>query len=96
MNETSHIHSHAWMTFTYLAFGCSVFMVGIGIFLLPLELAVKGYLAIGFLMVIQSSITLTKTMRDNHEGGKLVNRLEDAKTERLLMEVSGNPQRRTG
>jgi hypothetical protein len=27
-------------------------------------------------------------MRDVHEGDKLVNRLEDAKAERLLMEVS--------
>jgi len=26
-------------------------------------------------------------MRDMHESGKLVNRIEDAKTERLLMEV---------
>jgi hypothetical protein len=31
---------------------------------------------------------MTKTMRDMHEGEKLVNRLEDAKAERLLMEVS--------
>jgi hypothetical protein len=30
---------------------------------------------------------MTKTMRDMHESGKLVNRIEDAKTERLLMEV---------
>jgi hypothetical protein len=26
-------------------------------------------------------------LRDMHEGGKLVNRLEDAKAERLLMEL---------
>jgi hypothetical protein len=31
---------------------------------------------------------MTKTMRDMHENDRLVNRLEDAKTERLLMEVS--------
>ena len=62
-------------------------MVGIGIWLLPLELSIKGYLTMGFLMLIQSCITMTKTMRDMHESGKLVNRIEDAKTERLLMEV---------
>jgi len=27
-------------------------------------------------------------VRDMHESGKMVNRIEDAKTERLLMEVS--------
>jgi len=39
-------------------------------------------------MLIQSCITLTKTVRDNDEAGKLVNRIEDAKTERLLMDVT--------
>jgi hypothetical protein len=38
-------------------------------------------------MLTQSCITMTKTMRDMHEGDKLVNRIEDAKAERLLMEV---------
>ena len=65
-------------------------MVGLGIWLLPLELSIKGYLTMGFLMLVQSCITMTKTMRDNHESGKLVNRIEDAKAERLLMEVDRN------
>jgi hypothetical protein len=30
---------------------------------------------------------MTKTQRDIHEASKLVNRIEDARTERLLMEV---------
>jgi hypothetical protein len=37
---------------------------------------------------VQSCITMTKTMRDMHESDRMVNRLEDAKAERLLMEVS--------
>ena len=46
----------------------------------------------GVAMLIQSCITLTKTLRDNDEAGKLVNRIEDAKTERLLMDVvKGQP-----
>ena len=36
---------------------------------------------------VQSCITLTKTIRDVQESAKLVNRIEDAKTERLLMEI---------
>jgi hypothetical protein len=88
MNSTNPTHSPAWVAFTYISFGASAFMVGLGIFLLPLDLAIKGYLAMGFLLLVQSCITMTKTMRDNHEGSRLVNRLEDAKAERLLMEVS--------
>jgi hypothetical protein len=38
----------------------------------------------------EGRITLTKTLRDNHEAAKLLNRIEDARTERLLMEV-GKP-----
>ena len=87
MNQNANLHSPAWITFTYISFAASTFMVGAGIFFLPIELALKGYLAMGFLMVVQSCITMTKTMRDMNEGDKLVNRIEDAKAERLLMEV---------
>jgi hypothetical protein len=87
MNQNANFHSPAWITFTYISFAASTFMVGVGIFFLPIDLALKGYLAMGFLMVVQSCITMTKTMRDMHEGDKLVNRIEDAKAERLLMEV---------
>ena len=45
-------------------------------------------LSMGIVMLIQTCITLTKTVRDNHESSRLVNRIEDAKAERLLMEVS--------
>ena len=38
-------------------------------------------------MLVQSCITATKTIRDVHEGRRMVNRIEDAKTERLLMSV---------
>jgi len=88
MNQNNQTHSAAWVTFTYISFAASCFMVGIGIWLLPLDLAIKGYLTMGFLMLVQSCITMTKTMRDMHESDRLVNRLEDAKAERLLMEVS--------
>ena len=65
-------------------------MVAAGIVFLPLDLWAKGYLAMGVLMLIQSCITLTKTVRDNNEAAKLMNRIEDARTERLLMEA-GKP-----
>jgi hypothetical protein len=42
----------------------------------------------GIAMLIQSCVTLTKTVRDVHESSRLMNRIEDAKAERLLMEVS--------
>ncbi|HYI29774.1 MAG TPA: YiaA/YiaB family inner membrane protein [Bradyrhizobium sp.] len=82
-----HTHTSTWVTFTYASFIGAVLMVAGGIILMPLDIWIKGYFAMGIVMLIQSCITMTKTMRDMHESGKLVNRIEDAKTERLLMEV---------
>jgi hypothetical protein len=90
MEKNAQPHSAAWVTFTYAAFAGSVAMLGVGIVLLPLELWAKGYLIMGVVALIQSCITMTKTMRDMHESAKLVNRIEDARTERLLMEVGRN------
>jgi hypothetical protein len=88
MNQNIQHHSNAWVTFTYGSFGTSAFLVAIGVYFLPVDLWIKGYLAMGIVMLIQSCITLTKTVRDVHESSRFVNRIEDAKAERLLMEVS--------
>jgi hypothetical protein len=92
MNNPVLHHSHSWIIFTYVSFAAALAMVVGGIVVMPLDLPMKGYLAMGVVMLIQSCITLTKTIRDNDEAGKLVNRIEDAKTERLLMDVvKGQP-----
>ena len=88
MNQNVQTHSTAWVTFTYISFAVSLFMVAVGIFFLPLDPWVKGYLAMGVVLLIQSCVTLTKTVRDMHESGKLVNRIEDAKAERILMDFN--------
>ena len=80
-------HSPAWVSFTYASFIGAVAMVAVGIAFAPMEIWVKAYFAMGAALLIQSCITATKTLRDMHEGGKLANRLEDAKAERLLMEL---------
>jgi len=82
-----HTHTSSWVTFTYATFIGAVLMIAGGIVLMPLDIWIKGYFAMGIIMLIQSCITMTKTIRDVHESGKLVNRIEDAKAERLLMEV---------
>ena len=87
MNQTVQPHSSAWVSFTYASFGLALLMVAAGIFFLPVEMWIKAYLAMGVIMLVQSCVSATKTARDMHEAGKLVNRIEEAKTERLLMEV---------
>ena len=87
MNHTAQ-HSAAWVTFTYVSFSASAFMVAVGVYVLPVDLWIKGYLSMGIVMLIQSCVTLTKTIRDMHEGSRLVNRIEDAKAERILMDFN--------
>jgi hypothetical protein len=83
-------HSGAWITFTYASFLGAVTMVGLGILFAPIDIWIKAYFGMGAALLIQSCITMTKTLRDVQEAGKLVNRIEDARAERLLMGIERN------
>ena len=74
----------AWVNFSYISFATSVLMVGGGIFALPLDWWMRAYFAMGMGMVIQSCLTLAKTVRDLHESSRMINRIEEARTEKLL------------
>jgi len=87
MHPQSNQHSAAWVGFTYVSFAASLLMVFGGIVMLPVGVWVQAYFAMGVLLLVQACIILTKTIRDQHESQRLVNRLDDAKAERLLMEV---------
>ena len=41
MNQTTQSHSAAWITFTYVSFGASALMVGIGVYLCLLRFIKK-------------------------------------------------------
>jgi hypothetical protein len=87
MNPQAVQHSSAWVTFTYASFVGALSMVVGGIVFLPVDMWVKAYFAMGVVLLVQTCITVTKTLRDVHENKRLVNRIEDAKTERLLMGI---------
>lgn len=82
-------HSSAWVGFTYASFAGSLAMMVGGIVYLPLDTWLKGYLLMGVAMVVQSCIVVTKTARDQHESRRLFNRLEEAKTEQMLLRIDG-------
>jgi hypothetical protein len=91
MNAQPLHHSPAWVAFTYATFLLALIMFGAGVLFMPIDMWMKGFLAMAVILLVQSCVTLTKTLRDNAEGEKLVNRIEDAKTERLLMDVVKAP-----
>jgi hypothetical protein len=75
----------AWTFFTYISFAASFIALIAGILALPLEIWMRGYLAIGVLLVVQSSFTLAKTLRDTAEQARLLHRVENVRTEKMLM-----------
>lgn len=91
MNQgQSPAHAPTWVFFTYVSFAAALGMLVLGIALLPLDLWMRAFLFMGVLMLVQACVIMTKTQRDMHESARLVNRIEDARTEKLLMEV-GRP-----
>jgi hypothetical protein len=87
MNPTITQHSGAWVSFTYANMLLSLVLTLGGIYFLPIDLWVKGYMLMGVTMLVSSAITVTKTLRDVQESARLVNKIEDAKTEQLLMRI---------
>ena len=78
----------AWRMFTMASFGIAAAMMAGGIYFMEASFAAKGFYAMAAIMLVHTSITITKTLRDAEEAGRFLNKLEDAKTEKLLMEVS--------
>lgn len=79
--------SDAWKAFTILTFAMATGMMAGGIYFLEASFAAKGFYAMSAIMLVHTSITITKTLRDAEEASRFINRIEDAKTERLLMTV---------
>lgn len=81
-------HTPAWKAFTYVSFLLAAGMLAIGIFFIPADIWIKGYLSMAAVFTIGTTFTLAKTLRDEHEANRLINKIEDAATERVLREVA--------
>ena len=88
MSNNAVKHSPAWINFSMGSFAIAASMMAGGIFFLEASFAAKGFYAMSALMLVHTSISVTKTLRDNEEAGKFLNKVEDAKTEKLLMDIN--------
>lgn len=89
MEEYSvHRHSGGWLFFVKASFAISLGLMGLGVLWMPVDLWLKGYLVMGLMFVVGSTITLAKTIRDEHEAKRVINRLSEARTEKLLKEYA--------
>ncbi|MEM7067861.1 MAG: YiaA/YiaB family inner membrane protein [Pseudomonadota bacterium] len=80
--------SHAFKLFTMTSFGVAAAMQAGGIFFMEASFAAKGFYAMSAIMLVHTAISVTKMLRDDQEAKQVHNKLEDAKTEKLLTEYS--------
>jgi hypothetical protein len=78
-NNTPAFNFLAWVSFAVSSVGTLA-----GLFFLPGDIWMKSFLAMGYLFSLTSCFTVAKIVRDQHEEKKLINRIKDAKTEKLL------------
>ena len=83
--------SPAWRFFVQIAFVISLGLMCIGIWELPVIAWIRGFLGMGLFFTVSSTIVMTKTMRDDHEAQKLIKRLTNAKTEKMLQDYEIKP-----
>ncbi|CEO39526.1 hypothetical protein C0Z01_10830 [Photobacterium kishitanii] len=75
-----------WLNYAKATFIIAAIAMIISIIKLPGDLIVKGYYSICSLFLVSATITLSKAIRDNTESNQLINKIEQAKTAKLLNE----------
>ncbi|WP_318476643.1 YiaA/YiaB family inner membrane protein [Photobacterium leiognathi] len=73
-----------WLTYAKATFAIAAIAMIISIVKLPGDLIIKGYYSICSLFLVSATITLSKTVRDEAESDRLINKIEEAKTAKLL------------
>ena len=80
-------HSGAWVVQTWLSFVLSLLVTAVGVWCLPVDGWVKGFMGMGILFTVGSTFSLAKTVRDVHEQQRIVSRIDEARMTKLLAEV---------
>lgn len=89
MNENLNLpNSASWLLFVKLTFGVALVAMVAFIFFMDGNLLTKGYLALNSLFLVSATIMLSKTLRDEHEAQRLLNRISEAKTNKILKEFA--------
>jgi hypothetical protein len=69
-NHYRQVDTSAWVLQVWIAFGVALVLMFVGLYNLPVDWWVRGYMAVGLFFTISASFTLAKTIRDNAEAKK--------------------------
>lgn len=81
-------NSSGWLFFVKTSFAIAVLAVAAGVFFMPGTLLIKGYFALSSLFLVSSTITLSKTLRDEHEALRLINKVSEARTSKMINDLA--------
>jgi hypothetical protein len=70
-NRFRQTDTPAWVLQVWASFLISLFLLAVGVYQMPADLWIKGYIGIGAFLVLATSFTLSKTIRDNHEATRI-------------------------
>jgi len=79
--NTKSFYNMAWIAFVLSFVGMFV-----GVIYMEASIELKGFLAMSYLFSVTSCFTLAKVVRDKDESEKFINKVETARTEKLLNE----------
>lgn len=77
--------SAAWLGFVKLSFALAFGTTLFGVWFLPVDLWIRGFMTMGIVYCVGSAFTLSKTIRDQHEAEKAY-RMSQMRTARLATE----------
>ena len=86
LEHRDNIDTQAWIFQCWASFSIALLCTIGGVFYLPTDNWVKGFLGMGIMFLVGSTFSLAKTLRDNHEARKTINRMRSAKAEKLIRE----------
>lgn len=81
-------NSTGWLLFVKLSFFVSIAAMVAAILFMPGDLMLKGYFGLNSLFMVSSTIMISKTMRDEHESSKMINKISEAKTNKIINEYA--------
>lgn len=67
----NQVHSSGWVIQAWASFVISIAAMAVGIMHLPVDNWVKGYMGMGLVFTVGSTVSMSKTTRDIHEAKRL-------------------------
>ncbi len=90
--EAMRLDSPSWVFFVKVSFACALGGMLFGVVMMgEVPIWMRGYLVLGTLFLTGATFTLSKTLRDQFEASKLINKLAQARTEKLLKDYGVEP-----